>query len=97
MTRFLLPAAILACSLAAAAPRVAWQSKLGGNGQDRAIAAATDRDGNFLVLGETTSRDFPANTLQKRPGGSSLMLDGKPVDIPLAGDVEPVHAGDARH
>ncbi len=90
MFRFLLPIALLACSLASAAPRVAWQNKFGGNGQDRAIAAATDRDGNFLVMGETTSRDFPATTLQKRPGGSSLYLEGKPVDIPLAGGVKKI-------
>ncbi len=85
--RFLLPATLLISQFALCAPRVAWQNKLSGNGKDRVTAAATDRDGNFLLLGETTSRDFPATTLQKRPGGSSLMLDGMPVDIPLSGDV----------
>ena len=90
MKRSILPAAMLACSLAPAAPRVAWQTKLEGNGQDRVTAAATDRDGNFLLLGETTSRDFPATTLQTRPGGSSLLLDGRPVDIPLSGDVRKI-------
>ena len=82
--------AMFACSLAQGAPRVAWQSKFGGNGHDRVTAAATDREGNLLLLGETTSRDFPATTLQTRPGGSSLLLDGKPVDIPLSGDVRKI-------
>ena len=89
MVRFLLVSAVFASSLTAA-PRVAWQKKYGGTGQDRVIAAATDRDGNFLLAGETTSRDFPATTLQMRPGGSSLLLDGKPVDIPLSGDVKKI-------
>jgi len=82
--------ALVAVSIAVAAPRVAWQSKFGGNGQDRVTAAATDSFGNILVVGETTSRDFPATTLQTRPGGSSLTLDGKPVDIPLSGDVKKI-------
>lgn len=67
MKHFFLPAAMCVCSLAPAAPRVAWQSKFGGNGHDRATAAAADRDGNFVVFGETTSRDFPATTLPEVP------------------------------
>src|SRR5258708_9006596 len=86
MMRFL----ILAASLVSAAPRVAWQNKFGGNGKDRVTAAATDRDGNFLLLGETTSRDFPATALQTRPGGAGLVADGKPDDIPLSSGVEEI-------
>ena len=68
-------------------PAVKWKTTLSASRLDRIVAAAADRDGNILVTGETSSRSFPATGLQKRPAGSTLLLDGLPQDIPLDGEV----------
>jgi hypothetical protein len=50
-------------------PVLVYSTYLGGNGTDRALAPAIDRNGNVYVTGETTSTNFPTNSLQPALGG----------------------------
>jgi hypothetical protein len=59
-------------SLQAASLQLDYARQLGGNGADTVVGMAMDRQGYLYIAGNTTSHDFPATGMQRRPGGSNL-------------------------
>ena len=55
-------------------PVLQWQKQFGGSGEISAVASAADRQGNFYIVGNTTSLEFPVvGATQPQPGGSPLI------------------------
>jgi hypothetical protein len=57
------------------APTLEWVKTLGGSGVSQVRAAAADANGNFYIVGTTSSLDFPttASAAQRTAGGSPLV------------------------
>jgi len=78
MRKFSLVAALLALSgiglYADFSPALQWVQTLSGSGVSTIAGAAADSKGNFYVVGNTTSLDFPSTSAaQRTAGGSTLM------------------------
>ena len=78
MRKFSLVAALLAFSGIALhadfSPALQWVQTLSGSGVSTVAGAAADSKGNFYVVGNTTSLDFPSTSAAQRTAGGSTLV-----------------------
>lgn len=62
------------CLNADAPSGVQWVKTMGGSGTNTVVKAAADAQGNFYIVGNTSSLDFPVTSaVQRAAGGSTLV------------------------